>query len=600
MLVIGFTYTQAAASPAQQQDCQPTWREVFNVPPGSLRTDLYGVTVAGKNDIWAVGATANTETNNQYQTFTEHWDGTSLTTVPSPNVNPGYPIQNQLTGVTAIGPRDVWTVGWRDTLSSTSTAGPTQMLIEHWDGTAWSVVPGLNASPDQASRLAGVAAVGPNDVWAVGLTGIRPLLIHWDGARWMEVSIPTVPDVGMDLSSIAITGPTDIWILGRYYPNNGDWGAAIIHGDGHSWTLSKLTAPMFDPNLTGAILNLRAIAATGPGDAWVVGDLSTYAPGPHPKAPPVLLTLQTVIGHWDGNAWRRVVSPNPGSPGGYLYGVAASGPGDAWAVGSYLPGGGQQTLTLHWNGNYWITVPSPNSDPNNNFEFSVVATGPQEAWAAGSGMLIHYASECSAPSPTPTPNPTDRVPDPHLPNVLYFPVVGHSLQGGFRTYWEGHGGLAQFGYPLTEELRETSPTDGRVYTVQYFERARFEWHPENRPPYDVLLGLLGRSITTGRANEPPFQPVAPQTTPGALYFPETRHNMPPQFVTYWQSHGGLPVYGYPISEAFTETSPTDGKPYLVQYFERNRLEYHPELPDPFRVSLGLLGVQVLHERGWLP
>ena len=42
------------------------------------------------------------------------------------------------------------------------------------------------------------------------------------------------------------------------------------------------------------------------------------------------------------------------------------------------------------------------------------------------------------------------------------------------------------------------------------------------------------------------------------------------------------------------------KPYLVQYFERNRLEYHPELPDPFRVSLGLLGVQVLQARGWIP
>ena len=47
-------------------------------------------------------------------------------------------------------------------------------------------------------------------------------------------------------------------------------------------------------------------------------------------------------------------------------------------------------------------------------------------------------------------------------------------------------------------------------------------------------------------------------------------------------------------------SPTDGKPYLVQYFERNRLEYHPELGEAYRVSLGLLGAQVLQSRGWLP
>ena len=63
---------------------------------------------------------------------------------------------------------------------------------------------------------------------------------------------------------------------------------------------------------------------------------------------------------------------------------------------------------------------------------------------------------------------------------------------------------------------------------------------------------------------------------------------------------GLPVYGYPISEAFDEVSPTDGKTYLVQYFERNRLEYHPELNDLFKISLGLLGVQVLQDRGWIP
>jgi hypothetical protein len=600
VLIIGFTCTPASAGPAQQ-DCQPAWHEVFSPPLPSGRADLYGLAVAGPHDIWAVGTAALAENNGQYQTFTEHWDGTMWRTVPSPNRNPDHPIDNRLADVAAVGPRDVWAVGWREALSGTSALGNNQTLIEHWDGTVWSLVPSPNPSPDQANRLVGVAAAGPNDVWAVGQAGAQPLLIHWDGARWMEVSIPSVPDAATGLDSIAVTGPTDIWILGHYYPNNGDWGAAIIHWDGQSWTLTKLTAPMFDPNLTGAILTLRAIAATSPSDAWIAGDLATYAPGPNPKAPPVLLTIQSLIGHWDGSAWKRVESPNPGAPGGggTLYGIAAAGPRDVWAVGSYFSPSGQQTLTLHWNGNYWVIVPSPNNDPNNNFQYSVVATGPQEAWASGSGMLIHYAGGCSAPSPTPTPKPTDRVPDPHLPGVLYFPVVGHSLQGGFRAYWEAHGGLAQFGYPLTEEFKETSPTDGRVYTVQYFERNRFEWHPENRPPYDILLGLLGDTVTQERRPEAPFRPLV-LSPPYPPYYMLTGHIVAPQFVAYWQSHGGLPVYGYPLSEAFTETSPTDGKPYLVQYFERNRLEYHPELPDPFRVSLGLLGVQVLQARGWLP
>ncbi|HVG00766.1 MAG TPA: N-acetylmuramoyl-L-alanine amidase, partial [Chloroflexia bacterium] len=74
----------------------------------------------------------------------------------------------------------------------------------------------------------------------------------------------------------------------------------------------------------------------------------------------------------------------------------------------------------------------------------------------------------------------------------------------------------------------------------------------------------------------------------------------PQLADYWSRNGGIPVFGYPLSEGFQEKSATDGKTYLVQYFERNRLEYHPELPEPSRISLGLLGVQVLQQRGWLP
>ncbi len=89
-----------------------------------------------------------------------------------------------------------------------------------------------------------------------------------------------------------------------------------------------------------------------------------------------------------------------------------------------------------------------------------------------------------------------HAPDPpavRLAGGRYFAETGHNTRAGFRDYWERNGGLAQFGYPLTEEIREQLE-DGRVYTVQYFERARFEYHPENRAPYDILLGQFGRRI----------------------------------------------------------------------------------------------------------
>ncbi|MGN6754866.1 MAG: N-acetylmuramoyl-L-alanine amidase, partial [Thermomicrobiales bacterium] len=111
-------------------------------------------------------------------------------------------------------------------------------------------------------------------------------------------------------------------------------------------------------------------------------------------------------------------------------------------------------------------------------------------------------------------------------------------------------------------------------------------------PYEVLLGLLGRDF---HAIDPP----APQR-PGASYFSQTGHNLDGAFRDYWLSHGGLFVSGLPITEAFTEISPTDGKPYTVQYFERARYEYHPENDPPFDVLLGLLGNQLVQQKGWIP
>ncbi|HEX5505772.1 MAG TPA: hypothetical protein VFW96_24355 [Thermomicrobiales bacterium] len=84
------------------------------------------------------------------------------------------------------------------------------------------------------------------------------------------------------------------------------------------------------------------------------------------------------------------------------------------------------------------------------------------------------------------------------PGEAYFAATGHNLGGGFLAYWRANGGLAQFGYPLTEEFTQYLE-DGRPYTVQYFERARFEYHPENQPPYDVLLGQFGRRILALRS-----------------------------------------------------------------------------------------------------
>ncbi len=79
------------------------------------------------------------------------------------------------------------------------------------------------------------------------------------------------------------------------------------------------------------------------------------------------------------------------------------------------------------------------------------------------------------------------------PGATFFPETGHNVGPRFLAYWTANGGLAQFGYTLSEPF-EQQLEDGKTYTVQYFERARFELHPENGAPYDILLGQFGRRV----------------------------------------------------------------------------------------------------------
>jgi hypothetical protein len=188
---------------------------------------------------------------------------------------------------------------------------------------------------------------------------------------------------------------------------------------------------------------------------------------------------------------------------------------------------------------------------------------------------------------------------PALRDQGYAPETGQTISPLFNDYWQRNGGLARFGYPRSAAFREVNAADGRAYLTQYFERARFEYHPENRDPqYHVLLGLLGNERTVDRRGEGPFLPKAGAA--GERFFPETGHAIRNSFQSYWERNGGLAVYGYPISDEFTEINPEDGKPYVVQYFERNRFEYHPEhAGTPYEVLLGLLGNDLLRLKGWL-
>ncbi|MEF3273668.1 MAG: sortase [Chloroflexus sp.] len=165
---------------------------------------------------------------------------------------------------------------------------------------------------------------------------------------------------------------------------------------------------------------------------------------------------------------------------------------------------------------------------------------------------------------------------------VLFRETGHTLAYAFREFYERQGGLPIFGYPLTEVFIE----DGRP--VQYFERARFEWHAELAL---VQVGHLGRWAATAYADHDAFVPLS--TAPdNADFFPETGHSLSGAFRSFWWRNGGLPTFGFPLSEPFSIIDES-GQPLLVQYFERARFEWHPQNPPRYQVLLGHLG------RAWL-
>jgi len=201
-------------------------------------------------------------------------------------------------------------------------------------------------------------------------------------------------------------------------------------------------------------------------------------------------------------------------------------------------------------------------------------------------------------------------PTPTAPNYVppvFFPETGHYLYYLFLSYWQKFGGLQVFGYPLTEQRLEGD------YWVQYFERARFEYHPEYEqkdPNWDKLdkttklklqiqLTRLGADLVSQRTSKQGYPAADPSSLPpGAILFPETGHSISGAIAAYWQSHNGLVNFCYPLSEPLQEKSALDGKTYTVQYFERTRLEIHPEnAGTPYEILLGQMGRELLQSKG---
>lgn len=162
------------------------------------------------------------------------------------------------------------------------------------------------------------------------------------------------------------------------------------------------------------------------------------------------------------------------------------------------------------------------------------------------------------------------------------PGIDPNISPLFAQYYVEHDGLRLFGLPLSPVVT----VNGRQ--VQWFERARLEYWPEHQGTlYEIQPGLVGSEYTDGR--DFPTQAFF-TSRPGLRFFPETSHGVGGKFLEYWEAHGGLDVFGYPISDEIVEILPETKEYHTVQYFQRARFEWHREnAGTEDEVQLGLLG-----------
>jgi hypothetical protein len=271
--------------------------------------------VVSPADVWAVGSIVTPA--GAGRSLIEHWDGTAWSVVPSPASEPAAGV---LDGIAAVSATDIWAVGY------SNAAGSFDTLIEHWNGTAWSVVPGAPLLATGHNFLTGVAAVSASDVWAVGrmFRHPSPVIEHWNGTSWTQVAQP-VNGYDSSLNSISAVAANDIWAVGEQNLNQ----TVTEHWNGTAWVL----VPSPTITTSNAQDTLSGVVALSHTDVWAAGSVLEG-----------FVTTKTLALRWNGTSWHIVPSANQGSDS--LSAVAGTQPGaPLWAVGN-SSGGTPATATL--------------------------------------------------------------------------------------------------------------------------------------------------------------------------------------------------------------------------------------------------------------
>jgi hypothetical protein len=269
-------------------------------------------------------------------------------------------------------------------------------LIEHWDGRTWTIEPAGNPSLLPAS-LDSITVISATDAWAVGgfQAGTRskheePLVEHWDGTKWSLTEVPALAEVGahheQTLVAVASLSADDVWAVGNASVNGVTYVNRLLHWNGQAW--DRVTAP--EPSSTsglGSVSLLTAVAIDpATGLPWAVG-------GETQGAGESFSLDGAVVGRWTGSNWINQPAPTGSAP---LDAVSTTAHRHLWAIrrptlaaspnGTHWGGHGPNAV-LRWNGKRWDTVLSTTGTLN-----GLSAITDRDVWVAGSqhGSLLKH------------------------------------------------------------------------------------------------------------------------------------------------------------------------------------------------------------------
>jgi hypothetical protein len=373
VILICMPAVSGAAVPCGEWDLVPT----PNV--GNSVTRLTSVTALSPSDAWAAGYWRNEPSGSGPLVL--RWDGSVWSETGLPGTG-HLGTSPQTTGVDSAPGGDVWVVGYL------TTSYPTHNLplVLRRRGGTWDIVETVTLRPeteypygDRGGFLYDVAALAPDDIWAVGLAAgygdasstSVPLAVHWDGSSWTDVEVPLIANRHHELTDVVAIAPDDVWAVGDYRNIGGLFHGVTYHWDGTSW--SHVYSPIEAIGQSG----LEDIVAFDSDDVWAIGGDDAGA----------------ILMHWDGSQWS--LAPPPPNTGGSL---AVVGPNDLWASGWYG--------YFHWDGLAWTEVPA--AVPGSSY---VIRSGGMEIvgdcdiwctgfWTLADGITSYTLAERLSGSPS--------------------------------------------------------------------------------------------------------------------------------------------------------------------------------------------------------